>query len=136
MSGSSHNVLSYTRERVDRPVHMSTGNGAWGRCRTARALVAVLLSVLVSPLYAQGAGPPDLGAAGYVILGGWLFFWIGVFVYPIALVIYSVQRWAGARTVRLDEEYVVPARGAAIVRWSVIAHIVLTLAALLLLAVG
>ena len=104
--------------------------------RAARALATVSLCLLAAPLHAQGAGPPDLGAAGYVILGMWLFFWIGVFVYPIALVVYLIQRQSDARAQEQDDEFIAAARGATILRRSVITHIVLTLAALLVFVFG
>ena len=116
--------------------------GAFLRCDSAevarirRALATVALCLLAAPLHAQGAGPPDLGAFGYVILGMWLFFWIGVFVYPIALAIYFIQRQSDARAEEQDDEYIVPARGEAILRRSVIVHVVLTLAALLVFVFG
>ena len=100
--------------------------------RRARALAAVSACLVAAPLYAQGAGPPDLGALGYVILAVWLGFWIGVFVYPIALVIYFIQRQSDARAAEQDDEFIAPARGEAIFKKAVISHLVLTVAALIL----
>lgn len=104
--------------------------------RTARALVAISFCLLVAPLHAQGIGPPDLGIFNYVILGMWLGFWLGVFIYPIALVIYFVRRQSDSRAAERDEEFVAPSRGAAILKWSVITHLVLTLGLLLVFALN
>ncbi len=101
---------------------------------TARALVAISLCLLVVPLRAQGIGPPDLGVFNYVIVGVWLFFWIGVFVYPIAVVVYFIRRQSDAWAEEQDDEFVAPSRGEAILKWSFITHLVLTLANLLVFA--
>ena len=124
------------RRRPLRPSSTRLQRGTTRRRRTARYLAAISLHLLAAPLYAQGAGPPDLGAAGYVILGMWLFFWIGVFVYPIALVIYFIRRQSNARAEEQDDDLRVPSLEAAMLRGSVIAHVVLTLAALILFVFG
>ena len=120
------------RHLAGRPVRVLMRRGTAGSARLARALAVPALCVLAAPIYAQGAGPPDLGAAGYVILGVWLGFWIGVFVYPIALVIYLIQRQSDARAAEQNDEFVAPARGVAIFKKAIISHLVLTVAALIL----
>ena len=120
------------RLKSGRPVGMLLRRSTIGSDRLARTLAVLSLCLLAAPIYAQGAGPPDLGAAGYVILGVWLGFWIGVFVYPIALVIYFIQRQSDARAAEQDEDFIAPARGAAIFKRAIISHLVLTVAALIL----
>ncbi len=124
------------RHRAGRPVCMFLRRGITESDRLTQTLAALSLCLLAAPIYAQGAGPPDLGAAGYVILGVWLGFWIGVVVYPIALVIYLIQRQSDARAAEQVDEFVAPARGVAILRRAVITHAVLTLAALVLFVFG
>ena len=111
-------------------MRLTPGKGRIGR--TVLALVTASLCMLFAPLHAQGIGPPDLGIFNYVLIGGWLLFWIAVFVYPIALVVYLVLRLSAASNE--EQESVTPSRGYAVLRWSVKIHLALTLAGLLLFA--
>ncbi len=73
---------------------------------------------------------------GYVLIGMWLFFWIAVFLYPIALVIYFIRRQSDSRAEEQSHDSVGPSLAATIFKRSVITHLVLTLAALLLFIFG
>lgn len=105
------------------------------RSREGRALHRLLsalaaLSLPAATAFAQGSGPADLGGFGYVVIGVWLFFWVAVVVYPIALIIYFVRRRSDSGVAAQDSNAVGPSRGAKYLGRSIIVHFIITLGAL------
>ena len=79
---------------------------------------------------AQGTGPPDMGIASDIFLAVWLFFWLGVLIYPAAGLAYVVWRLAN----RVRSTPGATGNFRAFVKWSCISHVSLTAAAMVYFA--
>jgi hypothetical protein len=75
----------------------------------------------------QGSGPADFGWLNHVIIGGWLLFWLGVIVYPVALVVLLVWHLWAPDSDAGEESRDGVQKLTAVARWAVGIHLGLTL---------